>query len=112
MREPKALPARTVAMLAAGLGENSRSRRALSGLRHSLDTLILAHIADRLGLLIWDKKHRPPSFVELLEPKEKGPVREKPGQVVGFATPEAFEAARRRIMGGSTDDQGNHSDAL
>lgn len=104
IRDLREVPARTIAMLSAGLGENSRIRRAMGGLRHSVDTLMLAHIADRLAALLWDKKHRPASFVELLEPKEETEEPRK-GQAVGFRSPEEFEAARKRLMAAAEPEE-------
>ena len=46
------LPPKIVGALACGLKETSRIKMKLSGIDRSLDTLILAIIADRLGTLI------------------------------------------------------------
>lgn len=95
----RGLPARTLAVLASGLRANSRIVMRLSEQQASMDTMLLAAIADRLGLLVWAQTkdgqrglNRPASIVEALTENE--PVTE------GFATPEEFETARRRIIYG------------
>ena len=69
----KSLPLKLVATLASGLSGDSRIKRKLSGLNHSIDTLLLACIVDRLSLLLWRDtkdaskgKNKPESLYELL----------------------------------------------
>ena len=97
----ESLPLETVAILASGLGENSRIARKISGAKVPLNTLLLAHIVDRLGLLVWqntkDGKHnknRPASFVEMIN---RGDEKE---QIKGlsFDTPDDFWLARQTIL--------------
>ncbi len=91
----RALPVETLAALACGLGPNSRSKRRLSGAEVDANTLLLAIIADRLGLLVWAKtedgareQNRPPSIAaELLGQKPAD------GPVESFASGEEFLAA-------------------
>lgn len=52
----RALPPNMVGVLACGLREDSRIRQKMSGQKRPLDTLILATIADRLGLLLVQNK--------------------------------------------------------
>ena len=97
------LPLSLAAVLAAGLRENSRIRMKMSGARADPETMLLASITDRVGLLVWqnteDARHGrgcPPSVFNLLlgiESAQSGPV-------TGYATPEEYEAARARILGG------------
>lgn len=97
------LPLPLAAVLAAGLRENSRIRMKMSGARADPETMLLASITDRVGLLVWqnteDARHGrgcPPSVFNLLlgiESAQSGPV-------TGYATPEEYEAARARILGG------------
>ena len=98
----RGLRPKTAAVLACGLGPDSRTKRLLTGQKVSMDTLLLAAIADRLSLLLWaqsrDARHganRPASIVDVLnrDPEEKE-------QVAAFATPDDFEAARKRIFEG------------
>lgn len=49
----KALPVRTLAALALGLGHNSRIWAKLNGYEAKWSDIILAMIADRLSLLCW-----------------------------------------------------------
>ena len=95
----RSLPPKLAATLAAGLPEDSRSKKAVTGRKVSIDTMLRAVIADRLGLLVWLKtkdgakgRNRPESFVELLTGAAS--------HAQGFDSPEAFEAERARIIGG------------
>lgn len=97
----RGLPVNTLAALACGLEPGSRSKRRLAGTDVNPDTLLLAVIADRLGLLVWAKtedgragRNRPRSLAEaLLGRREEGPA-------ASYASGAEFEAARRRITGG------------
>jgi hypothetical protein len=101
----ESLPTNTVAILACGLRANSRIKMKFAGVHDGApDILLLGHIADRLGLLVWQKtkdgqkgRKRPPSFVEELTgkaDKEKKTVI----TVSAFETPEEFERARLAII--------------
>ena len=50
--EYRRLPARTVAGLVAGLGDESRLKKKITGVNISLTDQLLAIVADRLGILI------------------------------------------------------------
>ena len=96
----RSLPPKLAATLAAGLDESSRIKRAITGRNMSVDTMLRAVIADRLGVLIWLKtkdgqkgRNRPDSFVDLLN-------GDRENETEGFDSPEAFEAERKRIIGG------------
>lgn len=96
--EYKKLPLTTVAHLFYGLSDNSRSKRLLTGEQTSIDTLLLATIADRLGLLLWAKtkdgqkgRNRPKSIVEkMTTPKEN--------DIKGYFTGEDYEKVRDKIL--------------
>jgi hypothetical protein len=99
----RSLPVRLAATLAAGLRAESRIRMKMSGIPVRQDTLLLASITDQVALFRYGftedakkKQNRPNSVVaELLgEPSKK-----KQAGVVGFNTPEEFEAALARIRG-------------
>ncbi len=97
------LPLPLAAVLAAGLRETSRIRMKMSGARIDTRTMLLAAIADRLGLLFWQQtadarqgRNRPPSVLDLLLGLEGAPA----GPVTGYATPQDYEAAKARILGG------------
>ena len=93
----RSLPVRLVATLSAGLRDNARIKLKAADSPVSLDTIILAAIADNLTMLRagMDKKNKgkPFLFSEALRgEKKKQKVR-------GFRTAEEFEAALKRIRG-------------
>ena len=97
----ESLPVQTVAILASGLRGNSRIKMKMTGSKYPDEILFLAHIADRLGLLVWQNTkdgrrgiHRPDSFIDLLT-KPSGP---KKNNLDSFATPEDFWKAREAII--------------
>lgn len=97
----KALPVTTVALLACGLREDSRIKQKINGTQVPVNTLLLAHIVDRLGILIWQRtkdgqhgRNKPDSIAEQLLNTGKRNLN----KVDAFETPEEFEEARRRIL--------------
>ena len=89
------------ATLAAGLGEDSRSYKALHGIKVSARTMMMAAIVDNLALLVWAKtvdgqkgRNRPQSVQQLLlgEPSKNKPI--------AFASAAEYEATRSRIVYG------------
>ena len=93
----RSLPVQLVATLSAGLRDDARIKLEAADSPVSLDTIILAAIADNLTMLRagMDKKNRgkPFLFSEALRgEKKKQKVR-------GFRTAEEFEAALKRIRG-------------
>lgn len=97
----KSLPLKLVATLASGLSTDSRIKRKLSGLNHSIDTLLLACIVDRLSLLLWRDtkdaskgKNKPESLYELLTSGNKD-VSESHNS---FTSGKEFEKERQRIL--------------
>lgn len=95
----KGLPVKLAATLAAGLREDSRIKMALSDMKVSPDTLLLAAIADRLGIIVWQStkdaekgRNRPKSIIESLQPKQT--------DVSAFASGEDFIKAREEILKG------------
>lgn len=100
------LPLRQAAVLAAGLREDSRIRMKMSGAKADPETMLLASITDRLGLLVWQNTEEarhgrgcPPSVFNLLLGIESG----QSSPVANYATPQEYEAARARILGGETN---------
>ena len=94
----RALPARRAALFAHGLGERSRIRRKLSGKGISVETQLLALVADELQVLIWQNsrdgvhgRNRPKSILSAL----MGETVES----VGFVSAEEFEAWRASMIG-------------
>ena len=87
----RSLPVHLAATLSVGLREDSRIRMKAAEVPASTDTLLLALVADRIALLLYDEKDRPPSILEELIGEPKG--------TRGFDTPEAFHAELARIRG-------------
>ena len=95
----KSMPPKTAAILAAGLSDDSRIKRKISGQKVKTEIMLLANIADSLQLLVWSKtkdgqhnRNRPKSIVEALVKEEE------PSKYASFDSIEAYEAARKRIM--------------
>ena len=91
----QALSVTTLATLAVGLGINSRTKMAASGMPVPMDTMLLACIADRLSILIWQRtkdgakgRNKPRMITDAL-------MHSNDDTVVGFDSAEAFEAALR-----------------
>lgn len=90
----KSLPLKTVATLSVGLRDNSRIKMKMTGMNHSLETLLLAAVSDRMANLVWmnsqdgAKGINRPKFIlsELLG-------EEKDGNVQGYDSPEEFDKA-------------------
>ena len=97
----RALPLRTLAVLACGLSADSRVNKSKNKVKLSLGDTLLCLIADKLSQLVWLQTkdgvkgtNRPESILGKLN-DEKPKVEE-----YGYATPAEFEAARKRIIGG------------
>lgn len=97
----ESLPVKTVAILSCGLRDESRIKRKLSANKISLDSLLLAHAVDRLGILIWQRtkdgqrgKNRPESFVSKLIESDS----EKTTKLTGFDSVEEYEEAKTMIL--------------
>lgn len=95
------LPARTVAILACGLRDNSRIKMKIRDTSVSPEILLIAQAVDRLGILVWQNtkdarygRNIPESITQrLLDPKEEPKYKYD-----SFDSPEEFEAARTRIL--------------
>ena len=97
----RALPVPLLATLAAGLREDSRIKRKISGMRLTRMELLTAAAVDRLSLLLWlnsedgrKGENRPASVLGTLMGEES---EEKP--LEGFETSEEFEAEWARRTG-------------
>ena len=104
----RALPARTAATLAMGLGQESRIMRQLSGVPVTIQTLLLAAIADALHVLVWQNtkdgakgRNKPTLIAEKL--------MEAPHEEIGFDTVEDFRRWRDSMLG-SEDEWQDHSE--
>lgn len=96
------LPPTLAAVLAAGLPDCSRVKMADRGFRITLETSLLARIADGVSIIAWmlsedgvKRINRPASILAALQdaPRRRNPV-------IGFATAADFMAARQRILEG------------
>lgn len=72
------LPPMRVALFAIGLSNDSRIKRAISGMKVPMDTFLLASITDYLSWLVWSKtkdgqngKNKPRSIVDILNGKDE-----------------------------------------
>lgn len=96
------LPSKTVGALACGLKETSRIKMKLSGIDRSLDTLILAVIADRLGMLICQHSPKatasdiPPSIYKKLINQEDEDTN---NNNMTFTSGADFEKYRSSLLG-------------
>lgn len=93
------IPVGILSELAAGLPDESRSMRKITGRRLSLTEELLAAILDGINILIWAQskdgkynRNRPESILEKLaeKPKEK--------DTASFESAEDFEEAKRAIL--------------
>lgn len=95
----KDMPPLKVAVFCKGLRENSRIKLKIAGQKVCIETMLLASIVDRLGILIWSKtkdgqkgRNQPKSILESLSKitKEK--------ETIVFNTSEEFEKVKRKIL--------------
>lgn len=102
------LPPLTVAVFSCGLRDDSRIKMELNDQTVSIDTLLIAGISDKLGLLLWSKtkdgqlnKNRPVSILESLvsTPKEKNELV--------FDSGEDFERMRTKLIEEGRKSNGN-----
>ena len=96
----KRLPLQTVAVFSCGLRENSRIKMKLSQQTASIDTMLLAGISDKLGILLWAQtkdgqkgKNRP---ISILEKVLNLPKKRK--EEVAFATAEEFVVNKPKLI--------------
>ena len=97
----RALSPRKAAVLACGLRDDSRIKMAIQKQTVPFDTLLLATIADRLGLQLWagskdaqHRRNRPDSIAEkLLQGQNEDRVK-------AYTSASDFDNAFRRLAGG------------
>lgn len=93
-----ALPVATIAMLSAGLRDNSRIKLKAAGVKVSLETLILAALFDRLGNLLYMLSDHSGEVPHAILPSLTGTEQATGKQCMSFASISDFEAARARII--------------
>ena len=94
------VPGRTLGILAAGLGPDTRIGKTINGVRGSVSEILLARILDGIQFLCWAKtedgqkgRNRPKSVAsDFFISEDKNKVKK--------TTIEDFEAIRERITGG------------
>ena len=94
------LPPTKVAVLSLGLRNDSRIKMKLSGQTVTLETMLMASIADRLSMLVWFQtkdgqkgRNRPTMLTNLLTNTKQE------NDVEAFHSGEEFEKARKRLGG-------------
>lgn len=95
------LPLLKVALFSYGLRANSRIKLKMSGEEHSLETLLLAGIMDRLSLLWWSKTDDGMHGINkpnMVLPTLLGVEQTSNKTHLVFDSGEAFENARREIL--------------
>lgn len=104
------LPPLRVALFANGLHEDSRIKRAMSGMKVSMDTFLLATIEDYLSWLVWSKtkdgqknQNKPASIVEVINGKDK---ESEEDENLTFESAEDFEALWNAIAN-SEEEKGD-----
>lgn len=96
----RGLPLHLAATLAVGLRPNSRIKSAMVGYKAPFDTVLLAAVVDRLGGIAWmlsEDGRKGINRPEALLPTLTG--HRKESDVISFASGDAFETARRRLLG-------------
>lgn len=93
----KALPLKTVALLASGLRDSARIKMKICEQRAPIETILLAAAVDRLTTLLWLKtedghkgRRRPKSIAQQLLKKEE--------ETASFDSIEAFEKKRNELL--------------
>ena len=103
----RALSANLAAVLACGLRDDSRIKMKLSGAKASFSDLVRVAILDNLNWIRWSKTKAAQDGTGMptpILPKLLG-LEEDAGDedVIVFDSPEAYEAARARLLGGDQD---------
>lgn len=90
-----------IAILATGLGANSRIVKSINGVQTSFSELLLARVYDQLNLLLWmqtedgqKNRNMPTSLADVLL------GRNDDKEIIGYETIEEFEIARQIILKG------------
>lgn len=86
--------------MTAGLPEDARIMKALTGKQYGTDTRLLALIVDLLQMQMWARGGRRGSAPQSLYKAMSDIVTEE----FGFDTPEEFEAARQRVIDNHEDE--------
>lgn len=97
----RSLPLQKAAVFCAGLRENSRIKMKLNNQSYSIETLLLASVADYLSLILWMNTkdgrkgiNKPRAVLGQLLGKDMQ------DDTAGFDSPEDFETMRKKILKG------------
>lgn len=100
VEDMEALPVKTLAVLSCGLRDESRIKELMYGKPANEDRIILAGLFDALTQIRWmlggPQGEAPKSLVSTLLGIEND---DNSDEVLSFATPEEWEAARQQIIG-------------
>lgn len=99
------LPLQMVAVFSYGLKDDSRIKMSISKQSVSFESMLLAGISDRLGLLLWSKtkdaekgRNRPKSILDSLTGNDK----KQSSDILSFDSGEEFEEMRRKLIEGGS----------
>lgn len=94
----RSLPVKTAATLAMGLGADSRIMRKISGVSYTMETLLLATIADALQILVWQNTEN--GRKDINKPKLISEIlTETPKESEGFDSVAEFRKWREEMIG-------------
>ena len=82
-----------IAILVAGLREDSRSKMLLSGAKFSVDQALKMMIVDYLRLIVWMNRNKPKSLFEEIENADNV------DNIIGFSDGKSFENAWNKMRG-------------
>ena len=97
VKDYKALPVETLAVLASGLREDSRIRMKMAGMEYVPLELLAAYCADKLAYIlhvVGEKEGTDPPnrLIDIV-------MKKTPQKTSGFASGADFEEERRRLLG-------------
>lgn len=104
-----AVPVRLLATLAAGLKQDARVYKKISGIKYNLDSLLLATIADRVTVLQWiiiqmlggDAGRMPEAIFDQMISGQSVKLQKN---TLSFSSGAEYEAAREKILSGGGED--------
>ncbi len=88
-----------IARLAVGLRDDSRIKMKIAGAKVDMKTSLLAMIADRLQILIWQKTEDGQKGRNVPESILENIYQDHSKDAVKFDSAEDFETERKRILG-------------
>ena len=95
----KALPVKLLAVLCSGLRDDSRIKMKLQDAKHIPVSFVVPQIADNLALIRYAMSKEGAQVPQMITAVMVGDTKKENG----FASGEAFEAARERLIKGIND---------